>query len=101
MIDDRLIDRDAERALAVQRRLDELGEGDADVAGPLSADLSDLYASATRYRQLLEAFLEAPPGDRDRLGDLLDELREEMGHLRHPRRDRVERVDRLAGDLSL
>ncbi len=101
MIDDRLVARNAERALAVQRRLDELGEGDADAVGHLSADLSDLYASATRYRQLLEAFLEAPPGDRDRLGDILDELREEMGHLRHPRRESVEWVDRLSGDLSL
>jgi hypothetical protein len=101
MIDDRLDARDAERALAVQRRLDELGEGDADAVGRLSADLSNLYASATRYRQLLEAFLEAPPGDQDRLGDILDELREEMGHLRHPQRESVERMDRLSGDLAL
>ena len=99
-MDDRLVARNAERALAIERRLHELGEGDADVAGPLSVDLSDLYASATRYRQL-EAFLAAPPEDRDRLGDLLDELREEMGHLRHPRRESVGRLDRLSGDLSL
>ena len=100
-MDDRLVARNAERALAIERRLHELGEGDADVAGPLSVDLSDLYASATRYRQLLEAFLAAPPVDRDRLGDLLDELREEMGHLRHPQRESVERMDRLSGDLAL
>ena len=100
MREDRLVDVNEDKAAAVERRLRELGEDDADVIRRLSADLSDVYAGALRYRELLDAFLEAPPEERDRLGDALADLRAEMGHLRHHLRQGVGLMGDLTGGLD-
>lgn len=99
-VDRELVDLNVDTARSVERRLRELGEDDPDVIGRLSADLSDLYAGAVRYRRLVDALLTSPPGDREQLGEVLAELAVEMGHLRYHLLKSVELVEDLAGTFD-
>jgi flagellin-specific chaperone FliS len=89
-----------EKARAIADKLEKLDCLDHDVVGQLSADLSDLYAGAVRYQRLLDALLDTPLEDRDRLGDMLADLHGEMEHLRYHLRGSVELVDDLSADFG-
>ena len=99
-IDRGLVNLNADKARAVERRLRDLGEDDPAVVGHLGADLSDLYAGALRYQRLVDAILDTPPADREQLGELLADLAVEMGHLRYHLRESVELVEGLAGEFD-
>ena len=85
-----------ERALGVERWLRDLGLTDPDVVGRLSADLSDLYAGALKYRRQLDAVLEMPRDDPERLAQCLTDLAVELRHLGRHIRSSAETIEDLA-----
>ena len=99
MVKSDLIEVNVRKARELERLLETLGCPD-EVIGKLGTDLSDLYAGAVRYQQLLDNVLKTPPHDRDRLNDLLVDLHVEMGHLRHHLEKSVELVWDVAVDLE-
>ena len=89
-----------EKARAVADRLKELGHGDPDSLGELSAVLSDFYVEAEACRRLIDAFLSTPAGDRDRLNELLIDLHTGLDHIRRDLKDGVELVWDLATEIA-
>jgi hypothetical protein len=96
MVDHELVHLNVEKTQAVERRLRELGESDPELLGRLGADLGDLYAGAERYQRLIDALVTVPVNDRERLGDVLADLYEELRHLGHHIDSSLEPVDALA-----
>jgi len=96
VVEPSLVDLDLQKAHAVVERLKELGYRDEPIVGRLSADLSDLYAGATRVQRLLDDFLGVSTLDRDRFGETLSDLCEEMRHIAQHIESSLDDVEGLA-----
>lgn len=99
MLDHEATDANVQQARQVRSYLLDAGYQDAEI-GPLGADLSDLYAAAAHYRQLLDALFATPPHDTDRLGDVLADLAVEIAHLRYHAESAVPPLEALAEKLG-
>ena len=95
MIESDLVDINLGKAREVVALLERLDYGRDDV-GRLSADLSDLYCGAERFKRLLDLLLATPPVDRDRFGEALSDLYEAMRHLDFHLESSLDDVDALA-----
>ena len=95
-VDQRIVELNLVKTRAVMDRLRQLGCRNEKLIGVLGADLGDLYAGATRFQELLDAWLELPIEDRDGLDEILVDLSVEMRHLWWHLRSGTGRVERLA-----
>jgi hypothetical protein len=96
MIDMDLTKLNVTKARELTEYLSRLGSLNSMEPGRLGADLSDLYAAATQYQRLIDALLQTPPEDGDRLGDVLADLYEELQHLSDHIASALPSVDALA-----
>jgi hypothetical protein len=89
------------KAREVASWLDSLGTTVApDDRAALSADLSDLYVSATHYQSMLDRLLAARTTERETTVELLGETVSELRHAGDHIRSAVKRLDRLAITLD-
>ena len=99
--DDELTRLNVDKAREVATWLDSLGLATrAPDRSAISADLSDLYAAATRYQRLIDCLLTADVADRARVADQIDEVVSEIRHLDGHARSVARRLDRLSSRLD-
>ncbi|MDP8908803.1 MAG: hypothetical protein M3N47_06730 [Chloroflexota bacterium] len=96
MIESSLTDLNLEKARGIVSLLRDLGYRDQSEIGRLSADLSDLYAGAERYKRLLDLLLATSPRDYDQFGQVLSDLHAEMQHLSSHLASSLDDIDALA-----
>ena len=100
MIDEQFVDLNVRKAQELAVCLSKWGCRDEEQHGRLTADLSDLYAAAGRYQQILDALLTTLPQDTERLSDLLADLGVELQHIQQHAMSAVPEVEALAEQLD-
>ncbi len=102
-VDEELIDLNVAKARAVTEWLEATRSvrraGRPSDLGPISADLSDLYAGSIKYQRLIDALLDTPPAERERAANAVVDLKVELQHLAWHIRSVTRRLERLANDL--